>query len=376
MDNLKRIKYFTYYGCNVPQHERNNSPAADSKIDYIIEALNKSGYAVDLISQAPSSCGHFIKGTVIAKGVNTLRYFTSFGSKSTIICKLNYLFMKMQFFLWCLRNVKKGEQVIVYHSLGYDAAFIKLSKLKNIRIVGEIEEIYQDVHQQRKSRSINEYKFLDVCSKYIFPTSLLNEKINTDKKPSVVVHGIYTVEQIVEDKFNDGKTHVVYGGTLDPNKGGAAAAAAAAAYLPEDYHIHICGFGDSTQIKSIIADISKSSKAKVTFEGELKGESYKRFIQKCHIGLSTQNPQAAFNATSFPSKILVYLSNGLKVVSINIPAIKQSDVADCIHFYNEQTPHAIAAAIENATKEKMADRDILKELDNKFVNNVAKLLEQ
>ena len=49
-----------------------------------------------------------------------------------------------------------------------------------------------------------------------------------------------------------------------------------------------------------------------------------KFIQKCQIGLCTQNIDAAFNTTSFPSKILSYMSNGLEVVGVNIAAIKNS----------------------------------------------------
>lgn len=373
MNKSKRIKYFSYYGCNDPTRKRDNSPAADSKIDYIISVLNRCGYAVDHISNAPSACNHYIPGYVVKSENNTLRYFASFGKGNLFFNKLNNMFMRVQFLFWCLLNIKKNEQVIVYHSLGYDATFIWLFRLKRIRIIGEIEEIYQDVHRQTPKRSRNEYRFIDSCEKYIFPTLLLNEKLNENDKPSVVVHGIYSVEPIVNDKFKDGKNHVVYGGTLDPNKGGAAAAAAE--FLPANFHIHICGFGNSTQIKSIIADVASRSKASVTFEGELKGENYKQFIQKCHIGLSTQNPDAAFNATSFPSKILVYLSNGLKVVSIRIPAIEKSAVVDCIYFYNEQTPQAIANAIVNTVGNNVDGKEKLLELNKDFIRNLNLLIE-
>ena len=71
------------------------------------------------------------------------------------------------------------------------------------------------------------------------------------------------------------------------------------------------------------------------------------FLQKCDIGLSLQNPEASFNMTSFPSKILSYLSNGLRVVSIRIPAIEQSSVGDLLYFYDIQTPEAIANRIKS-----------------------------
>lgn len=376
MEKKKRIKYFSYYGCNNPLYQRDNSPAADSKIDYIIDVLNQIGYGVDLISRAPSACAHYLHGSVEQRGDNTLRYFASFGKTKLLFRIFNKWFMDLQFFLWCLFHLQRGEQVIVYHSLGYDAAFIKLCKIKKIRIVGEIEEIYQDVSKQRQSLAQNEYKFIDLCSKYIFPTTLLDAKLNTQHKPSIIVHGVYSVENVVEEKFNDNKIHVVYGGTLDPNKGGAAAAAAAAEFLPSNYHIHICGFGDVSQIKKVVDEVNKRSKAIVTFEGELRGGAYKRFIQKCHIGLSTQNPNAAFNATSFPSKILVYLSNGLKVVSIRIPAIEHSAVADSLYFYDEQKPEKIAHAIEKIEEKSEKQSNLLEYLNKKVMCEFEKKLRE
>lgn len=375
MERKKRIKYFSYYGCGEAIRQRDNSPAADSKTDYIISVLNHCGYAVDHVSRASSSCQRYLSGYVEKRGENTLRYFSSFRHGRGVLRVLNRWFMNVQLFMWCMFNVKRGEQVIVYHSLGYDALFIRLFQWRKVRIIGEIEEIYQDVCRQKKSQARNEYRFIDICSKYIFPTSLLDDKLNVAHKPSVIVHGVYTAEPIVEQKFDDGKIHVVYGGTLDPNKGGAAAAAAAA-FLPKNYHIHICGFGDPAQIERVVRETSKQAEATVTFEGELKGEAYKRFIQRCHIGLSTQDPKAAFNATSFPSKILVYLSNGLKVVSIRIPAIEQSAVADCLFFYDEQTPQKIAEAIEKAVKVEQSGENVLKMLDETFKEQMQKLINE
>ncbi len=374
MSSLKRIKFFTFHGCLINGKRRNNSPAADTKIDYIISVLNRIGYGVDLISRAPSAESYFQHSSVERIGENTIRYFSSFGRTTSPLRIFNRWWMEFQFFFWCLTNIKSNEQIIVYHSLGYDSTFIKLRKLKSIRIIGDIEEIYQDVSKQTDNRCRNEYKFIDVCAKYIFPTQLLDQKVNKLHKPSLVVHGVYAIESITEKKFSDGKIHVVYGGTLDPNKGGAAAAAAAAEFLPSNYYIHICGFGNPSQIKSIIENVALRSKATVSFEGELKGDDYKRFIQKCHIGLSTQDPNAAFNSTSFPSKILVYLANGLKVVSIRIPAVEQSAVANSLIFYDTQIPERIAEAIELASKEKDCGNKILKELDEKFREDLSNLL--
>lgn len=377
----KRIKYFTYYGDSDRKAIRENSPAADRKTDYIIDALNRCGYSVDIISHSSvTTPGFYFKGRTKKERFNTFRFFGCFGkSKIKVLEVLGWCFLDAKFFLWCLFHLKKEEQIIVYHSLGYDSAFIKLARLKKLRIIGEIEEIYQDVHQPGAKRAKNEYRFIECCEKYIFPTSYLDSKLNTKKKPAVIIHGIYSVEPRRDvEQFNDGKIHVVYAGTLDPQKGGAAAAAAAA-HLSDRYHIHVLGFGDKNQISAItkvISDINGASQAEVTYDGYKQGEDFIGFLQKCQIGLSTQDPTAVFNATSFPSKILTYLSNGLKVVSIRIPAVESSAIGKSLFYYDKQEPEFIAAAITQCVDaESSVDGNILlKELDESFVKELSGIL--
>ena len=108
----------------------------------------------------------------------------------------------------------------------------------------------------------------------------------------------------------------------------------------------------------------------------MKREDYIRFIQSCDIGLSTQNPKAAFNSTSFPSKILSYMANGLRVVSIRIPAIETSAVGKYMYYYEEQQPKEIAKAIMSVNmNDDYNGRKIISNLDTEFYKNIAKLLE-
>lgn len=372
------VKYICYYNYRDKTLLRENVQSASTKIDYIINVLNRNGIDVDIISKSPVSSTGFrpsLGGKITLAKSKTLRHFFSFGCRKILpLYLISRALNTAHFFVWLLFHTKRGEQIIVYHSLGYTMTLLLLRKIKKIRLIGEIEEIYQDVHKQFALTGSSEYNFINKCDKYIFPTQLLDEKINSKHKPSVIIHGVYEPAQITESKFNDGKIHVVYGGTLDPQKGGAAAAAAAE-FLPSNYHVHICGFGDATEIKKIVKDVSSRAKAKITFEGELKGDKYRQFIQKCHIGLSTQNPNAAFNSTSFPSKILMYLANGLKVVSIDIPAIAKSGVKDVISFYHVQSPKDIADAIMR--QNDMCGQDVtavLKGLDAKFSSDILKLL--
>ena len=130
-------------------------------------------------------------------------------------------------------------------------------------------------------------------------------------------------------------------------------------------------------MKDLISEVSKKSVATVTYDGLLSGEEYIRFIQSCDIGLSTQNPDAAFNATSFPSKILSYMSNGLRVVSIRIPAIEGSAIGKYMYYYDKQTPEEIAKAIMAVDlNDDYNGRQVISKLDAEFSYDIAKLMEK
>lgn len=171
---------------------------------------------------------------------------------------------------------------------------------------------------------------------------------------------------------------MVYAGTFDPRKGGAMAAAAAAAYLDERFHIHILGFGspkDTENMTKEIARISKLTSCQLTFHGLLEGEEYSVFLRRCHIGLSTQQSSAAFNETSFPSKVLSYLSHGLHVVSVRTRALEESSVGDLLHYYDGDSPETIASAIMRVDASGSYDpRTRLRELDQEFRKSIESLL--
>lgn len=380
---MKRIKYICYYDRTDSPIKRRYILSANNKIDYIIKAFNRLNISVDLISfvQCAENRPIISHKQVNNFDDNTLLTFTSFGPyNSRLIRVFSKIIIRLQFIFWFLSNVKKNEEIVVYHALSYSKLLVILKKIKKCKYIGEIEEIYQNAQKLNRHLSRSEYCFISNCDKYIFPTQLLNSELNHRSKPYIIIHGIYKSEDKRNVFFDDNKTHVVYAGTLDPRKGGATAAIEAAEFLPNNYYVHILGTGTSDEISNILNIInciknnSKDS-AEVSYDGVLRGEAFIVFLQKCQIGLSTQNPDAKFNATSFPSKILTYMANGLEVVSIRIPAIENSAIGKYMHYYDKQDPKEIAKAIKKVNFETLlGSKEVLDELDSKFVHELSRLL--
>lgn len=366
------MKYLVYY--DTPENiaeRRYYALAAANKIDYICAALNRIGEPVELISASVTGNKRGCRGKQLQLSDQiTLKLFSCLGGGALPKRALRRLLFDSKLFFYFLLTLKNGEDLLVYHSLGYSNMVWFLRKLKKFRLVLEVEEIYADVSGVEKDRK-KEFRLFSAADAFIFPTELLNKKINVRKKPYTLIHGTYQVEPDRGSRlFGDDKIHCVYAGTFDPRKGGAMAAVAAAAFLPEGYHLHILGDGEKETMQKLhetIAAVSQNSKCGVSYDGLLLGDAYVEFLQSCDIGLCTQNPDAAFNDTSFPSKILSYMANGLRVVSVRIPAVERSAIGPCMYYYDRQTPEEIACAIQKVDlNDGFHGRSVLDKLDKAF----------
>ena len=375
---MEKIFYMAYYNSTNSSERRNAVLSSVNKMNYICEALENNGYNTEIVSASGTTEKKFCKSKKVKlTDKTTLKLFSSLPRLNRIVSVIDRVILKTKLFLYMIKNTNKDSIVMVYHSLGYMSLVKRLKKLKGFKLIIEAEEIYGDVIGDEKT-SQKEYEFFKIADGFIFPTELLSEKVNTEKKPEVIIYGTYHIEKELPKLFSDGKIHCVYAGTLDPRKGGAIASAESALFLNENYHIHILGFGnekEKAEMLNTIDSISKKSKAKITYDGLLSGEEYIKFIQSCDIGLSTQNPNGKYNDTSFPSKILSYMANGLRVVSVRIPVVEESGIGKCVCYYDEQTPENIAKAIKSIDfSEEYDSRKTIGVLDKAFICDLKTML--
>ena len=226
------MKYFSYYAEPGNPENRAVTLAANNKIDYICDTIIKNGFDVEIISaSATSDTLKYYRGkrVEIRKGL-FLKTFPTVPWGNIIQKAVSLALTKLG--LICeLLKIKRGEKIIVYHSLGYMRVVDILHKIKKFHLVLEAEEIYADVIGDDRLKK-TEIRFLRSADSYIFPTRLLNKMINIKNKPSVIIHGTYQVEPLRNCRlFNDCSDinsekiiHCLYAGTFDPRKGGALAA--------------------------------------------------------------------------------------------------------------------------------------------------------
>lgn len=375
------LYYLTYYQPkSITDLKLKISPAGQQKSAYLIEKLDNIGkeYTVICLAESDTKDGSHrtIEFNMSKHGKFVL--WKEFAKPNKVAGKLHYYYRRQQLKQF-LSGLNPSDTVIAYHSLQTADIFYTYKRKKGFKFVLELEEIYQDVVNCGAQKAAWERKVITAADGYILATEALSKEIPAGR-PYIVVNGTYHSEPEREGCFNDGKVHCVYAGTFDPTKGGAAAAAAAAEFLPENYHVHILGFGTEEQKKQLqesIASVQKKTKCTLTYDGLKSGEEYIQFLQKCHIGLCTQIPDAKYTETSFPSKVLVYLANGLRVLSVRIPAVENSAVGGILYYYDKQLPQEIANAIMSIPMEDdYNSRQLLNQLDEDCERNLKRLMEK
>lgn len=371
----RKIYYLSHYNDPaVTGEDRVVSLAATTKMDYLCDVLVRLGYEVEIVSMAPPAGPKACPGgTFVLRDGVTLRLFPTLPKGSKVNGAVNVLRLRRDVSRF-LGGLGPGDTVLCYHSLLFCGLLQKAKARAGFRLVLEVEELYSDVTGSDADRRREEELFRH-CDAFVFPTEMLASAVGTGDRPYAVCSGIYRVNERVAERRGDGRVHVVYAGTLDPRKGGAAAAAAGA-FLDSRYALHVLGGGSVEWVAAIKDAVARANAegrgCEVAYEGLKSGREFDAFVQSCHIGLSPQNPDADFNATSFPSKVFMYLSNGLSVVSVDLPVFT-GEIREALMLCPDNHPETLARAIEAAPKESRAD-ELLRGLDEKFRESLGSLL--
>lgn len=373
------VYYIGYYNCDAIRNEqRAAAPAAENKMGYIITALAQAlRKPFEVVTPAETGLCRFFGGRKqeIQKDV-VLKTFPTFSSKNKILRGTAHLLTRASFFAYLLTHVQKEDHLLVYHSLAYQKMIGFIQKLKKCRLTIEVEELYADVIGDEKARKA-EIEGLQTADSYLFITELLRQEVNIEK-PSILSHGTYLALPEYGFRFDDDRIHVVYAGTFRKAKGGVYTAIAAAEYLDDRYTLEVLGKGtdeENAAVQALIEEVSKKTRCRIRYAGFKSGQDFNAYIQACHIGLSTQQIDGKFNGTSFPSKVLMYMSNGLRVVSVRIPAVETSAVGEQVYYYDRQDAREIAEVVRSVSMEDGYDsRGHLKQLHDDFVEKLRVLL--
>ncbi len=377
----RTVHYLGYYVTESQRNKLQLFPSCFSKIEYVADKLEQLGAQVRLVSAASAKKGKLFRGGQHRlSDKRTLRYFSSFGIRGALFRKLNVVWLRFQLLLYILFCVKKQDVLLVYHSLFYAPVLKAAQKYFGKKFILEIEDVFSSVTEGAKKFKAYEWEFFKYADSYLCVNDILAKKLPSDKK-KIVSYGNYSVYP----KFAQPDAEyirLVYAGVIESYRGAALMAVEAMRHLDARYRLDIMGFGSEAEVEKLKMLLQEMNREKgyecVRFLGMLQGEAYYTALQRCHIALSThkydeENMESADH--TFPSKLLVYLGNNLRIVAQEIDCLTTSAIRDAIAFYPIADSASIAKTIEAIDlNANYSSTEFVEKLDADFVEKLNKLL--
>ena len=125
------MKYVASY--DIKEHKNENRTyvlSATNKIEYICKALCKAVDDIEIVSFSRTKNNKFYKRRKDELSFGTLLNFATIPGGNPIFRRLSTKFAQLQLFLYLLKNVKKDEEILVYHSVGYGNAISLAKKIE------------------------------------------------------------------------------------------------------------------------------------------------------------------------------------------------------------------------------------------------------
>lgn len=349
---MKKVYYIGWYIADEDKTKYSGNVPGNLKMHYVVDQLIECGNTPEIISFARLS-GKYGLYCSIKKDSQSCKttYLGGFSGNNRIAQKVDFLLKRIIFAYKFIFTFKKQDTIILYHSVAITNMVAKLKKLVKRKVVVEVEEVYGYSAVADRPWVNQEIKAIKQMDYHICVNDGIPQNLNLEDGKFVVNYGVGRIPHRTTERFNDGKIHVVYAGTIEMKKMGAITAVEAARYFPDKYLLHILGFGSDenmNKLKERIDEINKETGCvKVQYDGCKFGKELDNFLFSCHIGLSSNVMRPNFANNSFPSKVITYMCHDLSVVLGYAKAFYDVPMSKGWQFYYEHTPEAIAEAVTN-----------------------------
>ena len=182
-DKSKRnIYYISPYLPKAEKYHNHYSPAAQAKVEYIRSKLKEYNAITVCVNCSLTVDDSLFLPEKITDENGDCILLISKSSRRRVWLPLCGALMLLSVFFFILLNVKEKDTVVLYHSVYYDRIVTFLKRIKNFKLIYEVEEIYADVRDGGAGRE----KEISRCEKdadaFIFSTEMLDEIVNINNE--------------------------------------------------------------------------------------------------------------------------------------------------------------------------------------------------
>lgn len=257
-------------------------------------------------------------------------------------------------FLKTIKNQKKNKTVVVCDVLNVSVSLgaVLAGTLIGCPIVGivtDVPELMVTGHLSRQVKLI--YKIIDKCSHYVFLTEPMNERLNPEGKPHVIIEGICNGKIESENTYHN--NHSIYAGYLDEKYGIKTLIEAFILANVDGQELHIYGAGPYAEEAKRIANENKC----IVYHGSVLNEKVVEEEKRARLLINPRPSHEEFTKYSFPSKNMEYMSSGTPILTTKLLGMT-TDYYDYIYCFEDETVEGMSKTLKKILEK---DDDLLLE---------------
>ena len=310
----------------------------------MVKGFIKNGLDVRVISAppiTPSNCSSKIK--VLRKrkfGNLCYRYLPVVNIKGI----KNIIIMILSFFSSFSSLIGKDSAVVcdvlnISVAMGAVSAGRLLGK-RCVGIVTDIPELMVTGHTGKMVKLC--YRIIGNCTDYVFLTEAMNERLNPDDKPYVIVEGVCDEEQVNDYSLTDEvEKSCLYAGLLDAEYGVKNMVDAFILADIPNCTLHLCGSGPYVDELNNVVKQHRN----IVYHGVMMISDVLNLERKVSLLINPRPSSGEFTKYSFPSKNMEYMTSGTPVIANRLPGIPD-EYYDHIYVFSGETVEEMAESFK------------------------------
>lgn len=262
---------------------------------------------------------------------------------------------------WCRKVRKEEENIVIYDA--YCPIIANVAAIIGNMYGAKVIALYTDVPKCMNDTLKNENQFKgflkkiynsidqksnEIAKGYILLTEQMNEVVNKNNKPFVVMEGLvdknFNINNRLEDKYN--KFTILYAGGIY-SKFGIDYLVQAVERIEED-GIQLLLYGEGELVEKLKKDYQNSNK--IIYGGTLPNNLIVQEEVKSTVLINPRFSNEEYTKYSFPSKNMEYMVSGTPVVTTRLPGIPK-EYDEHVYYIEEETVEGIKETIEKLMKE-------------------------
>lgn len=229
----------------------------------------------------------------------------------------------------------------------------KFLHIKTIAIIADIYNYMCDVENDNgKGKLLNKFikkrnkKLYSKMDGFILLTKQMNEVINLEKKPYLVIEGCSDINmKNVNDIEKNDKRIILYSGKLAEKFGIKLLVEGFKKLKQKDIELWI--YGDGEEKEYIIEEARKNTLIK--YKGLVSNEEVVKSQMKATLLVNPRPTKKEFTKYSFPSKNIEYMASGTPILTTKLPGMPE-EYYDYVYIIENETEEGMAETLNSILK--------------------------